>query len=63
MGLTCAMYTALTIFGLRNFFKYIVKQNNQLKLLYVLTIFATGARCGRYVAMLINNALGNTVHT
>lgn len=26
MGLTCILYALLTVFGLRNFFKYIVKQ-------------------------------------
>jgi len=63
MGLTCVMYAALTVFGLRNFFKYIVKQQNQLKLLYVFAILAAGARCGRYAAMIINKILGNEVHT
>lgn len=63
MGLTFCAYAVLTIFGLRNFFKYILKQDDQLKLLYVLAILAAGTRCGRYGAMLVNNALGNTVHT
>lgn len=63
MGLTFCLYIALILFGLRNFFKYIVKQDNQLKLLYVLAILAAGTRCGRYAAMIVNNALGNTVHT
>ena len=52
MGITFLFYLALTAFGLRNFFKYIVKQNNQLKLLYVLAILASGTRLGRYAAML-----------
>ena len=28
MGLTCILYALLTVFGLRNFVKYIVKQQN-----------------------------------
>jgi len=57
------MYAALTIFGLRNFFKYILKQQNQLKLLYVFAILAAGTRCGRYAAMIMNSLLGNDIHT
>ena len=63
MGLTCLMYAGLTAFGLHNFFKYIVKQQYQLKLLYVFAILATGTRLGRYAAMIINMILGRPVHT
>ena len=51
--LTSAMYLLLTIFGCHNFFKYIVKQQNQLKLLYLLVIVAAAGRFGRYVAMVV----------
>ena len=55
LGLTSVMYATLTGCGLRNFFKYIVKQQNyQLKLLYVFAILAAGARLGRYSAMIYN---------
>ena len=55
LGLTSLLYLTLTVFGLRNFFKYIVKQENyQLKLLYVFAILAASGRLGRYTAMIYN---------
>ena len=63
LGLTCLMYTVLVIFGIRNFFKYIVTQLNQLKLLYVFAILAAAGRLGRYSAMIYNMIRGTEVHT
>ena len=64
LGLTSVMYSLLIAFGLRNFFKYIVNhQQNQSKLLYVFAIGAATLRLGRYAAMIINQILGNEVHT
>ena len=64
VALTTLLYFTLTAFGIRNFFKYIVKQENyQLKLLYIFVILASSGRLGRYFAMIINLILGNSVHT
>ena len=61
--LTSTMYLVLTLFGLHNFFKYIVKQQNQLKLLYVLAILASAGRLGRYAAMIVDMARGDDLHS
>ena len=61
--LTSLMYLSLTVFGLHNFFKYIVKQQNQLKLLYILAIVAAAGRLGRYIAMIVNMVQGEELHT
>lgn len=64
LGITFLIYGALTIFGLRNFFKYIVKQQQgQLQMLYVLAILAMAIRLGRYSAMIVNQILGREIHT
>ena len=63
IGLTLATYAGLIVFGLRNFFKYIVKQQYQLKLFYLFALLAAAARFGRYVAMGFNLILGNELHT
>ena len=63
MGLTWVMYGLLTAFGLHNFFKYIVKQQYQLQLLYIFAIFASVTRLGRYSAMIIRTIQGSIVHT
>lgn len=57
------MYAVLVVFGVRNFFKYIVTQQNQLKLLYVFAVLAAAGRFGRYSAMIYNMIRGNEVHT
>lgn len=61
--LTSLMYLTLTVFGLHNFFKYIVKQQNQLKLLYILAIMAAAGRLGRYIAMIVSMIQGAELHT
>jgi hypothetical protein len=62
--LTAFLYGLLTVFGLRNFFKYILKQQKrQLKLLYVFAIFATATRCGKYLAMIYNLIRGDPIYT
>ena len=63
LTLTCTMYLVLTLFGLHNFFKYIVKQQNQLKLLYVLAVGASAGRLGRYAAMVVAMARGDDLHS
>ena len=57
------MYAVLVVFGVRNFFKYIVTQQNQLKLLYVFAVLAAAGRFGRYSAMIYNMIRGSEVHT
>ena len=63
MGLTCVFYALLTAFGLHNFFKYIVKQQYQLKLLYIFAISAAAIRLGTYATMIVNHARNQEVHT
>ena len=63
MGLTCVFYALLTAFGLHNFFKYIVKQQYQLKLLYAFAIVASAIRLGTYATMIVNYITDQEVHT
>ena len=63
MGLTIVFYGLLCALGLHNFFKYIVKQQYQLKLLYVFAIIAASTRLGTYVAMIANYVRDVEVHT
>ena len=63
LGVTCLMYLAVIIFGLRNFFKYIVKQHNQLTLFYVFIVLAAASRLGTYGAMIYNLIAGEEMHT
>lgn len=63
MGFTFVFYALLTAFGLHNFFKYIVKQQYQLKLLYALAIGASSIRLGTYTTMIVQHARNQEVHT
>ena len=63
MGFTFVFYALLTAFGLHNFFKYIVKQQYQLKLLYALAIGASSIRLGTYATMIVQHARNQEVHT
>ena len=63
MGFTCLFFAFLTAFGVHNFFKYIIKQQYQLILLYVFAILAAFTRLCTYLYMIINYIRGNEVHT
>lgn len=63
MGFTIIFYGLLCALGLHNYFKYIVNQQYQLKLLYVFAIIAAATRLGTYVAMIVNYIREKEVHT